>query len=383
MKKYSGHIKSGLFLVVLGVLFLPMLQSKFRIFTIRPLDGAVEAAADPYISKGKWLSGEYQKEQEAYVKDSFGLREPLIRLYNQWNYSLYNKTSANHVIIGREGYLYEENYIKACLGLDFIGEDSIRGQVGKLKVIADALKKKDIDLVVLLAPGKGSFYPEFFPERYDTVKPRTTNADVFKKYLKNEGINLFDAHTWFGALKSTVHPTHKLYSKTGVHWSKYGEYIVADSLLSYLSALRDSRFPELVVDSLEVSPRLQSTDNDIWKGMNLFVRMPDFEMTYPYFHRTGEERNTTKVLTIADSYFWGLYWMGLPEDYFAGGEFWYYFQERYPQQFRTPSPVSEISLLEKIEQHKVVLLICTDANLPRFGFGFIDEMYTGLTSKNK
>ena len=117
--------------------------------------------------------------------------------------------------------------------------------------------------------------------------------------------------------------------------------------------------------------------------MNLFVRMPDFEMTYPYFHRTGEERNTTKVLTIADSYFWGLYWMGLPEDYFAGGEFWYYFQERYPQQFRTPSPVSEISLLEKIEQHKVVLLICTDANLPRFGFGFIDEMYTGLTVKKQ
>lgn len=373
MKKYSEHIKNGLFLIVLVVLFLPMLQSKFKIFDIQPLSGAIEATADPYISKEGWLSGEYQKEQEAYVKDSFGLRESLVRLYNQWSYTLYEKTSVNSVIIGRDGYLYEENYIKAHLGLDFIGEDSIRAQVQKLRSISDLLKKKNIDVVVLLAPGKGSFYPDYFPEEYDRIKKGITNAEIFKKYLKSEGINLFDAHTWFGEMKSTVHRDHKLYSKTGIHWSKYGEYIVADSLLKYLSQLRNTEFPQLVLDSLVKSRDLKSTDNDIWQGMNLFFRFPDFEMTYPYFHRMGEDKNMTKVLTIADSYFWGLYWM-LRKDCFAGGEFWYYFKERYPQQFKKPSPVDEIDILKEIEKCQVVLLICTDSNLPRFGFGFLEML---------
>lgn len=378
MEKYSEHIKNGLFLLVLVILFLPLLQSKFKIFPVTPLKGAVEVIPDPYISKERWFSGEYQKEQEAYVKDSFGLREPLIRLYNQWNYTLYKKPSAGGVIIGRDGYLYEENYINASLGLDFIGEDSIRNQVRKLKQIAEALKKKDIDVVVLLAPGKGSFYPEFFPEEYDTVSQGETNAELFKKHLKSEGINLLDAHTWFGEMKLTVHREHKLYSKTGVHWSKYGEYLVADSLIRYLSEFRTTGFPRLVLDSLEKTGELRSTDDDIWQGMNVFFRFPDFEMTYPHFHRIGAEKNTTKVLTIADSYFWGMYWMGIRKDFFAGGEFWYYFKERYPQQFRTPSPVSGINLSQEIEKHNVVVLICTDANLPRFGFGFIDEVYASI-----
>ena len=76
MGKYTGHIKNGLFLLVLVALFLPMLQSKFKIFNLEPLKGAVQATEDPYISKERWLSGEYQRLQEQYVKDSFGLREP-------------------------------------------------------------------------------------------------------------------------------------------------------------------------------------------------------------------------------------------------------------------------------------------------------------------
>jgi nicotinamide mononucleotide adenylyltransferase len=373
MEKYERHIKNGLFLLVLLLLWLPMVQTKFKFFQVQPLKGAVEATSDPYISKERWFSGVYQKEQEAYVKDSFGFREPFIRLYNQWQYSFYNHTSAHSVVIGRSGYLYEENYIKAHLGLDFIGEDSIRGQVDRLKTISDSLKKKNIDLVVLLAPGKGSFYPEYFPEKYDQVKKGVTNADVYKKYFKQKDIHLLDAHSWFLQMKYKEHKQHRLYSKTGIHWSKYGEYIVADSLLRYLSELRGVEFPAMKLIQEETSSALRSTDNDIWQGMNLWMNMSDYKMTYPIVQRTGEEHNQTKVLTIADSYFWGLYWMGLPEGYFSNGEFWYYFEQRYPQQFTTPSLVNEINIRSEVEKNNVVLLILTDANLPRFGFGFLEK----------
>lgn len=375
MGKYTGHIKNGLFLLVLVALFLPMLQSKFKIFNLEPLKGAVQATEDPYISKERWLSGEYQRLQEQYVKDSFGLREPFVRLYNQLNFSIYNQTSAAGIVIGKEGYLYEESYIRAYLGLDFIGEDSIRKQVGRLRIITDSLKQKGVEVVVLLAPGKGSFYPEFFPESYDGIKRGQTNFETYKKYLAKAEINVFDAHTWFGAMKSDVHQKNKLYSKTGIHWSKYGEYLVADSLLAYMSQATGRSFPGIKLDRIEYDSKLRDTDNDIWKGMNLIRPLNDFEMTYPVFHRTGAERNTTRVVTIADSYFWGLYWMGLPKDYFANGEFWYYMEQRYPQSFTTPSPVNKENVEQEIGQNNIVLLICTESNLPRFGFGFIESFF--------
>lgn len=375
MKKYTGHIKNGLFLVVLALLFLPMLQSKFVIFKIQPLKGAVEATADPYISKDRWLSGEYQKLQEQYVKDSFGLREPFVRLYNQLHFSLYHQTNASGVVIGKEGYLYEEGYIRAYLGLDFIGEDSIRNQVDRLRVIADSLKRKDIEVVVLLAPGKGSFYPEYFPESYDGIKRGPTNFEAYKKYLTKARINVFDAHTWFGEMKSDVHQKNKLYSKTGIHWSKYGESVVADSLLTYLSHVTGRPFPGMELERIEYDSELRGTDNDIWQGMNLIRPLNDFKMAYPVVRRINAQNNTTRVVTIADSYFWGLYWMGLPKDYFANGEFWYYMEQRYPQSFKTAAPVNVNNLAQEIEGNNVVLLICTESNLPRFGFGFIESFF--------
>ncbi|MBC9811601.1 hypothetical protein H9Y05_03850 [Crocinitomicaceae bacterium CZZ-1] len=375
MKKYTGHIKNGLFLVVLVLLFLPMLQSKFRIVNIQPLKGAVQATADPYISGSNWLSGEYQRLQEQYVKDSFGLREPFVRLYNQLNFSMYNQTNAEGIVIGKEGYLYEEGYIRAYLGLDFVGEDSIRKKVEQLKVIADSLEKEGIEVVVLLAPGKGSFYPEYFPESYNGIKKGKTNFEVYKKYLTSEGINVFDAHTWFAEMKHGVHQQNKLYSKTGIHWSKYGEYLVADSLLAYLTQVTGRPFPGIELDHIEYTSKLRDTDNDIWQGMNLIRPLEDFKMAYPVFHRTEEEHNRTRVVTISDSYFWGLYWMGLPKDYFADGEFWYYMEQRYPQSFTTSALVDKANLAREIEKNNVVLLICTESNLPRFGFGLIESFF--------
>ena len=189
MNKYSEHIKNGLYIVILTVLLLPQLQSKFKIFPIAPLNGSVEKIEDPYISKATWLNGNYQEQQENAIKRSYGFNEALIRIYNQWNYSIFNKTNTQWVEIGKEGYLYETNYIKAALGLDFIGEDSIQKQVARLKVIADTLQKHQTDLVVVLAPGKGSFYPDYFPTQYNGVQPTTTNLDVFKKYFNKNGIN--------------------------------------------------------------------------------------------------------------------------------------------------------------------------------------------------
>lgn len=373
MNKYSEHIKNGLYIVILMVLLLPQLQSKFKIFSIAPLNGSSEKIENPYISKTTWLNGSYQEQQEIAAKRSYGFNEVMVRIYNQWNYTFFKKTNTQWVEIGKEGYLYETNYIKAALGLDFIGEDSIQMQVERLKVIADTLKKHQTDLVVVLAPGKGSFYPDYFPSQYNGVQPTTTNLEVFKKYFTKNGINYIDANSWFIDLKKTVHQKHKLYSKTGIHWSKYGEYLMADSLIKYLKATTQKPFPSIQLTKLEYSNQLRDTDNDVWKGLNIYSTIEDFKMTYPQWKAAHTEFNLAKTLVIGDSYYFGLFKDGLSTNYLNNGEFWYYCKEVYQNVNKTSQPLNLESIKKQALKNDVIIIMCTDATLPRFGFGFIEN----------
>lgn len=387
MNRFEQYIKQVAYMALLVVLFLPMLQSKFKLIESKPLDGDVQLnEEDPYISKERWLEGIYQREQEQYLNEHAGFRNELIRIYNQWNYTLYKKTTAKGVVIGKAGYLYEENYIRAYLGMDFIGEDSIRRQVEKLKIITANLKKRNIDLIVLLAPGKASFYPEYIPDSYKTIKQQTQNIQVFRRELANTNVNTFDAYAWFLSMKETVHKEHRLYSKTGIHWSKYGEVLVADSLIRYINKVRSVHLPSVQISGVEKSVFLRETDNDIFKGMNLIFSIPDFEMSYPKY-TLGEpaDKSKVRVLTIADSYFWGMYWMGLPQKLFNNGDFWYYFENSYPTYFENPSQakVNDFNLDAEISKNDLILLVCTDANLSNLGFGFIEKYYSLLKKDEK
>jgi hypothetical protein len=74
--------------------------------------------------------------------------------------------------------------------------------------------------------------------------------------------------------------------------------------------------------------------------------------------------------------------MGVPQQCFAGGQFWYYFNKVIP----SPIPgekveVWELNLKEELEQkNNVVMLLYSDGNLGAFGNTFINDAYEMYTS---
>ena len=71
---------------------------------------------------------------------------------------VFNKPRASGVIIGKNKYLYEENYIKAYHGTDYIGYDSIMNRMQReicSGYIIETRQKYYLDF----AAGKGSFIP--------------------------------------------------------------------------------------------------------------------------------------------------------------------------------------------------------------------------------
>ena len=73
-------------------------------------------------------------------------------------------------------------YIKSFYGVGFLGDKKIEKKVNKLKSVQDTLKKLNIDLIVVIAPGKGLFYPEYIPEDYLTGDSTKTS---YKSYIKS------------------------------------------------------------------------------------------------------------------------------------------------------------------------------------------------------
>lgn len=365
------RLKQVVFFAMIALLFLPMIQHKFRFFEETPLEGSYVLSEKVPLNQTNWFSGKYQEGQELYITEHTGFRPGWVRLYNQWNYSLFDKVSVKGVVVGKEDYLNEVQYIHTYYGEDFIGEEKVAKLTKQWKQIQDTLERKGVSLVVILAPGKGSFYPEFIPEQNRKDQRGPTNYAAFKKQFQKQEVSCIDMHSWFESMKKTAN--YPLFSKTGVHWTAYGQFLAVDSMTKFVSKIGGREIPHFVLDGITLSNTTQLNDDDIEKGMNLLRDIPDKQLAYPKFHVNRKAKpGDPKVLVIGDSFYWGLFNANVSGSLFNNSDFWYYNNQVYPASYTTETLVKDQEFDRELRKNKVVFLLITDANLYRFGFGFIE-----------
>lgn len=371
-------ISKTLYRILLGVIvilfLLPIIQRNTDWIAFKPLKGEYYAHQKPKITLQSWLSGSYQRKMDQYCTDSFGFRNPLVRTVNQIDYWAFNEANAQYVVIGKNNCLYETPYIEAHLGMDYLGDSIIQDKVYKLSRLRDTFNTMGIELDIVLAPGKASYHPEFIPDYYFQYQKSETNYDEFKTAFEKQDITYLDLHQWFRSKKkATVHP---LFPLTGIHWSKYGMVLATDSILKYW----DSQYPDSLARldwSLpkETTTTTSGSDADVEDGLNIYTQLPHFEMTYPLYDMQHKGRYKPKTAVIADSYYWGLFDIGLSTIACDSGEFWYYFKQVYPQSFENNYLLENVDLKPAIESKDRIVILQTDATLDRFGFGFVEQAY--------
>ncbi len=357
-----------IFSLILLLLLAPALLQYTQPLAWRPLSGELPKAQGTELDLKTWTSCAFQNNFDQDLRTQMGGREILTRIYNQLDYSLFGKINAKNVVMGKEGYLFEENYIKAYRGEDFIGKAKIESQVLKIKLIQDSLEKSNKTLIVVFAAGKGSYFPEHFPDRDPVPVDSPTNYGTYRKLLLENNINFIDFNHWFVQLKDTL--SYPLYSKTGIHWSSYAESLVADSLLSYLEKKGNIVLPSLQVKSIEWHTPPIHRDRDIEEGMNLLFPLDNDSMAYPKIEY--EEKgsiDSINGLIVADSYYWGLHNMNFTKKVFKEGHFWYYNNAIYPP-YKGKNKVSDLSPEEYLSSKDVIIVMATEATLPNFAWGF-------------
>ena len=211
-----------LFAILMVMLFLPMLQGRFQLIPLKPLHGVTLNAEKPHLDLTNYRTGVFAKQEEAYLAEHFGFREPVIRLYNQYLWSCYRKTYAHDVTAGKHGWLYYPESVS-----DYYGHELLRWQpsVEKAKINFDLdvkymswvraiLKENGVELLAFMAPEKGALYPEFLPD--DNRDTTAFNArEYFERGFEKTGFPCIEMTRWFQQMKDTV--TYPLIPQTGAH----------------------------------------------------------------------------------------------------------------------------------------------------------------------
>ncbi|MEK6616177.1 MAG: hypothetical protein AABZ32_08725 [Bacteroidota bacterium] len=332
------------------------------------------------LSIASWFNLNYQRETEDDMKSNSTIGKKLIPFKNQLDYELFDKINVKQFVVGKGGYIFSIPWIEAYLGRNFIGEKKIETLLKKAKVVQDTLKKKDINLILIYAPGKATYCNEYIPEKFLKYPKSTTNYEVFAKKSKELGLNYIDFQEYFLKLKLTIQ--YPLFVQFAHHWTYYGECLAIDSTIKYIEKLRNNYVPHIAIKDLHLDDKPRFRDADII-GKAKLMTVPTSSMKYAcpkvgFQQKSGTK--PTKVLGIGDSYYRGFLYLGAMKYAFDNGEYWYYNSKITLSDGKISTEVWERELKTEIEKNNVILILYSDGSLSKFGNGFIENAYKLYTN---
>jgi len=368
-------IKNGILIIFFSILLLPFLQQNLPFISSGRLYGYTPEAPNVAFSFEKWWDGSYTQEKNKYLNDNVGFRPDMVRLNNQVNYSLCHAIHTGRIVEGMDHYLYINNYTDGYYGRDFIGYDSIRHTMVKLKAIQDTLQRMGKTLILAYSPSKEFVYPEYIP-LYLRSKVRTiTNFDAMVHTGDSLGINQVNFNSWFMGMKNKT--TEAIYARQGIHWTIYGSYLAADSLARAIERLRHIHMPHPVWTKMEHSNIPKYGDNDIALTLNLIYPIVSETFTYPEV-TYPQDKSMVKpnVIYIGDSFLiaWDAQWV--LDNLNNNWQIWYYMKGFMNKDNRlNGSTMADFDWVSAIKNTDCVVIMYTTGNLPELGDGFIERAY--------
>ena len=355
----------------------------------KPLSGVTETQAKPTLAFSNFIDGSFQQDEEAFLKQNSGFREPLTRLYNQtlWAFFRYSKVVEDQrVLITKDNWMFEPwsveeyrqsrsyTYAKDSLGM----AQKLENEAQRLIQLQKALEPYNTHLFVALLPGKEQICGEHIPlATHPHWDKKITAYGFYSKRFKELGINHVDFAEWFMQMKDTV--SYPLFPQTGTHWSNLAAQHVADSLVRYMEWLADTNMVNILVGqdfqrTLKPDADLESLLNLIWP-----IKKQPNRLAYAYV-----DGDTTawrpRILTIGDSFYWNILNFTPVWDVFESVPYWYYFSTVYfdSDDLTTTRKISDLDVLQEVVDADFVMLSYSTSALYEMSNGFSERLIQEL-----
>lgn len=378
--------KNIILIIVIAIIFIPLLQRYVFYFKEKPLQGASIPADDTILTLNSWLSGRYQVRTENYLNEKFGFRSFFVRINNQKLFSLFGKTSAHGVIIGKQKVLYQRMYYDAFIGTDQADETIIAEQVRRYKYVGDYLQALNKHLLFIIAPGKVSYFPEYMPDELSLQQVKPSNYEVVVRELQKNDVNFIDFRDYFIRIKDQA--PYPLFPRCGTHWSGFAATIVMDSLVKYIEHVMQQDIPDFELKPGKITNKeMKWTDSDIGDAMNLLIPIKNWDMHYPEINFINQpEKKKPELLLIGDSFSQSLFKFFPYFDHLFASQsvFWGYNRiVAWPDSLESKYiNVKTLNLEDEIMKREVIIILSTEQNLGTFSFDFASECYELFNKKD-
>ena len=373
-----------LFAILMLFLFLPIIQDETALIKVKPLNGVNVKSEKVNLNMENFSSGKYQSQLETFISENFGLREPLIRIYNQYLWSFFRKSYCKNVVIGKDDWLYNEKSVKdhyEGLTLEYAdNEEELKNKLDKdvkrLKKLQTLLKERGTDIFVLMLPSKDLIYPEYLPKNvnYDnknTIRP----IDYFSEAFVQHEINFFNVSDYFKSIKDSV--DFDLFPKNGMHWSNIACAYISDSIIRYMEHLSGDNYPNIrLSESYEADSK--KPDDDMEDLLNLTFPIRHVENKYADVSVIADDSvKKPNLIVMGDSFFWNMTHSLPMDEIFNTYYYWYYFNTIYFDSEH--NNVEEINLVKELDKADVVMISLSATQLYDINHDFISQALIQLS----
>lgn len=315
---------------------------------------------------GSWLDGSAQQQFEKYLMDHSTSRTYLLRFRNQYQYTLFGKINANNIY--KFGDYYFRFYVPAFNDeLNFVGKDSIDHTLDEIVQLQHYLGDS-VPVITIIPPNKNHYYRQFLPERNRTDS-KETNYHYVLAGLKQKQLHHIDFNDYFLNNRSE---TPAIFAKGGIHWTSYASTVAADSLMNYISSIKNERYDSFTYDTVYHNG-FNVDDLDLELLRNILMKPKDTRLRDVIITpKKGKKR--LKAVIIGDSFFFAIHNSGARKAMFTDDSFYhYYFSRTYDSNLEVV-PFNIQKIKKAMQEADCILLLNDVTNLEVLGFGFPQRM---------
>ena len=346
-------------------------------FKMRPLSGVINKTEMPKLTKGIYQSHRYQEQIEKYLSETFGFREPIIRVYNQYLWWFYHKTYCHFIVPGKEGWLYYKDAFDDYYGIEAIhlyrtydrARDWARKNVRMMNKLRHVLKEYNVEFLCFMAPSKAEIYPEYLPYHTPAPPDAINTAAYYDSLMTAIGFPHVEMTKWYHSMKDTA--SFLLFPKRDTHW-RYSAVYGYDSLFSYMNSLNNFGIPDIHVNGLrKLDTAYLEVDE---QTLNLLFPIPDDSPKYwpEVSVEQGENCRKPKMLFIGDSFINDLPtylpWKEIMDEI----EVWFY-NKSATKNYGDKRPITEINRLRSLLNADYVVWYSSGHQWGQASYDFVED----------
>lgn len=331
-------------------------------------------------------NGTYQEYINDTWENKFPGKKVLVKLRNQFLYSCFSISPNTNVVIGKNKYLFEPEYIMFEEQIYKPSSEEYFNNLGKnLKKLQNLLDDNGKELYVFITPSKAHFFKDYIPSKYSFLSLNETysctNYSRLIEQMKRNGIPYFDSIEFINDHLGSSLFESPLFYESGIHWSHPWGEMCAAQFLDYINNSSKYSFGTLSVKEVASDlPVYPSTD--LYSSLNLI--MPPDEKWF----------TTESIMSFPEEYSEA----DKPNVFLRGGSFMgqslnklvssgafnkdvhfennYFFTDRYAKTNTLSSfdAYSEMDLDRLLGQSDILILEVNEAAISKMSWGFIEYL---------